>query len=271
MSSEESKLITKGDLDTYLKETAKEFRKLNRKAMRAELILIGGAAVLMNYGFRGMTTDVDAVIQASSSMKDAINRVGDRYHLPYNWLNADFVRTESYSPKLAEYSTYYKTFSNVVEVRTVAAEYLIAMKLRSGRRYKHDLSDVMGVLSEHKSKGNPITMEQIRKAVCDLYGDWTLLPEYSRQFIEWAMRDGRYESLYEQAVSDEQSTKNDLERFEDDYPGALNEDNVDSIIANLQRRREQKPSLRQSLQAAKEEASRNQSGHKNTKKKDLER
>ena len=145
---------------------------------------------MINYGFRGMTTNVDAVIQASSGMKDAISRLGDRYHLPYNWLNADFERTESYSPRLAEHSTYYKTFSNVVEVRTVAAEYLIAMKLRSGRRYKHDLSDVAGILSEHKSKGKPITMEQIRRAVCDLYGDWTLLPEHARQFIEWAMRAG---------------------------------------------------------------------------------
>ena len=271
MSSEEGRLITKDALDIYLKETAKEFRKQNGKAVRAELILIGGAAVLINYGFRGMTTDVDAVIQASSGMKDAINRVGDRYHLPYNWLNADFERTESYSPRLAEHSTYYKTFSNVVEVRTAAAEYLIAMKLRSGRRYKHDLSDVVGILSEHKSKGNPITMEQIRRAVCDLYGDWMLLPEHSRQFIEWAMRAGRYESLYEKVVSDEQSTKKDLVRFEKDYPGALNEDSMDNIIENLQRRRGQKSPLRQSLQEAKEEASRKQNERKNSRKKDLKR
>lgn len=35
----------------YLKELAKEFRKLNGKTMPAEIILIGGAAVLANYGF----------------------------------------------------------------------------------------------------------------------------------------------------------------------------------------------------------------------------
>lgn len=30
------------------------------------MILIGGASVLVNYGFRDMTTDIDAVIQAAS-------------------------------------------------------------------------------------------------------------------------------------------------------------------------------------------------------------
>lgn len=67
--------------------------------MPAEIILIGGASVLVNYGFRNMTTDIDAVIHASSAMKDVINRIGDRYDLPNGWLNQDFVRTESYSPE----------------------------------------------------------------------------------------------------------------------------------------------------------------------------
>ena len=53
MSSENKNFFTKQNLDTYLKELAKEFRKLNGKDMPAEIILIGGAAILANYGFRG--------------------------------------------------------------------------------------------------------------------------------------------------------------------------------------------------------------------------
>ena len=82
MSSERKVEITKENIDTYLKAVAKEYRKLVGKTMPAELILIGGASILINYGFRGATTDVDALIQANSSMKDAINRVGDQYDLP---------------------------------------------------------------------------------------------------------------------------------------------------------------------------------------------
>lgn len=65
-------------------------------------------------------------------MKQAVNNVGDRLDLPNGWLNTDFMKTKSYSSKLREHSVYYKTFSNVLTVRTVTAEYLIAMKLMAG-------------------------------------------------------------------------------------------------------------------------------------------
>ena len=183
MSSEKQIEFTKENIDTYLKEIAKEYRKQIGKNMPAEMILIGGASVLINYGFRDMTTDIDAVIQAASAMKDVINRIGDRYDLPNGWLNQDFIRTESYSPSLSRFSEYYKTYSNVLTIRTVAAEYLIAMKLRSGRQYKSDLSDVLGILAEHEKKNAPIALEQIQKAVTDLYGSWDALPDTSRNLI----------------------------------------------------------------------------------------
>lgn len=52
----------------------------------------------------------------------------------------------------------------------MAAEYLIAMKLRSGREYKHDLSDVIGVLFEHSKNEKPIIISDIQKAAENLYG-----------------------------------------------------------------------------------------------------
>ena len=63
--------FTKENLNNYLKELAKEFRKRNGKTMPAEVILIGGASVVINYGFREMTYDMDAVIDATSAMKEA--------------------------------------------------------------------------------------------------------------------------------------------------------------------------------------------------------
>jgi hypothetical protein len=55
------KPFRKEDLDLYLKELAKEFRKQNGKAIPAEITLIGGASILINYGFREMTYDMDAI------------------------------------------------------------------------------------------------------------------------------------------------------------------------------------------------------------------
>ena len=118
MSSEKQFEFTKENIDLYLKEVAKEYRKQAGKKMPAELVLIGGASVLINYGFRNMTTDIDALIQAASAMKEAINRVGDRYGLPLGWLNADFTNTDSYSVKLSQFSEYYKTYAKIETIRT---------------------------------------------------------------------------------------------------------------------------------------------------------
>ena len=237
MSSEKKMEFTKETLDSYLKEVAKEYRKLNGKSMPAEMILIGGAAVLINYGFRDMTTDVDAIIQASSSMKDAINRVGDRNHLPNGWLNQDFTLTGSYSPKLQQYSKYYKTFSNVLAIRTVESEYLIAMKLRSGRKYKNDLSDVVGILSEHKKMGNPISLDQIQIAVQNLYGDWAEIPAFSRSFIETVLHSDKLDTLYVETRKLELETRANLIRFEQKYPGVANGSNIEMIVAGIQKNR----------------------------------
>ena len=236
MSSEKQFEFTKENIDVYLKEVAKEYRKYAGKRMPAELILIGGASVLVNYGFRNMTADIDALIQAASAMKEAINHVGYRYGLPNGWLNADFTNTPSYSAKLAQFSVYYKTYSNIVTIRTVAAEYLIAMKLRAGRKYKSDLSDVLGVLAEHEKRGTPLTMEQIRRAVTELYGSWETLPEPSRAFIRNVMDDGHFDELYAQTVSGEKEVSNLLVQFEQDYPGVVRMSNVNEIADTLQKK-----------------------------------
>lgn len=236
MSSENKNFFTKENLDTYLKELAKEFRKINGKPTPAEIILIGGAAILANYGFRDMTTDVDAIIHAASSMKDAINRVGDKYDLPNGWLNTDFMRTGSYSSKLAAFSVHYRTYSNVLEIRTIASEYLIAMKLRSGRKYKNDLSDIIGILAEHEKRNQPITLEVINKAVNDLYGDWTDFPEDSKSFIEDAIKKGNYEEVYLSTNEEEKLSKDMLIGFEQDYPGVTKASNIDEILKNLKKK-----------------------------------
>ena len=205
--SSDSSVFTGENLNDYLKAVAKEYKKMGGKAMPAELILIGGAAVIANYGFREMTTDIDAIIHAASVMKDAINLVGDQYHLQNGWLNTDFMRTASYSPKLDQYSTYYRTFGGILSVRTVQAEYLIAMKLRSGRLYKNDRSDIAGILAEHEKRGEPITMDRITQAVTNLYGGWEQISASSQLFIQQIMQNGEYQKTYGVIRQEEQDNK----------------------------------------------------------------
>lgn len=227
--------FTKENLNEYLKELAKEFRKLNRTKMPAEIILIGGAAILANYGFRELTYDIDAVILASSAMKDAINHVGDRLNLPNGWLNTDFKNTKSFSDKLLEVSVL--TFSNILTIRTVAAEYLIAMKLMSGRQYKNDLSDIAGILWEHQKNGNPISKEAIDKAVSVLYGDNAELPPISKRTIDDAFADGDYEAAFNKIRENEKRSKDILTGFNIAYPGQLKGENIDVILEQARKKR----------------------------------
>lgn len=234
MSSDAMNVFNKENLDTYLKDLAKQFRKNNGKNAKAEIVLVGGAAILVNYSFRDMTTDIDAIIHTNSSMIDAINQIGDKYNLPRGWINSDFMRTDSYSSKLIEFSVYYKTLSGVVEIRSISSEYLVAMKLKSGRKFKNDMSDIIGILKEHEKRGQPILWDMLEKAVFDLYGNWNAIPSESVSFIRNALSRGDYENVYLQTKGNEQTIRMRLLDFQKKYPNTVNQSNVESLIGLLE-------------------------------------
>ena len=229
--------FTKENLDYYLKELAKEFWKRNGKNMPAEIVLVGGAAILANYGFREMTYDIDAVITASSAMNEAVNAVGDRFGLPNGWLNADFKNTSSYSPKLSQYSKYYRTYSNVLNIRTISAEYLVAMKVMSGRRYKKDLSDIIGILSEQERIGEPLSYQQIDCAVRNLYGGRDNISEYAVQVLEVALDSENLKELFMEQEREEALSKQAALQVQKYEGEKVKESNVDEIIQKALRKK----------------------------------
>jgi len=232
------KRVTKDNLIIYLKELGKIFRKLNGTKMPAEIILIGGAAILAHYSFRETTYDIDAVILASSVMKQAVNQVGDKFGLPNGWLNMNFKSTSSYSDKLSEVSTYYRTFSNVLTVRIVTGEYLIAMKLMSGRQYKNDLSDIAGVMWEHQKAGAPITREAVDKAIISLYGEDAVLPKISLKLINDIFAESDYERAYNEIRENEKLARDVLLEFDRASPGELKGESIDDILARARQKRQ---------------------------------
>lgn len=234
----DTKTFSSDDLFNYLKILAKKFRKLNGKSTPAELYLVGGASILLNYNFREMTSDVDAIIRASSAMKDAIRQVSDEHNLPIDWLNTDFKNTTSYSPNLIKYADYRCELCNVLRIYTISAEYLVAMKLMAGRDYKHDLSDVVGIISEHNIKKSnsdkpTITLDTIKKAVVNLYGDWNKIPQNSQELIENVFQETDLESFRKKQQKQEEEALSLLKQFKEQYPNTINNSNIHSIIENL--------------------------------------
>ncbi len=222
--------FTKENLEYYLKELAKDFKKRGR-GTPAEMILVGGASVLINYEFRMASYDIDAAYEAESVMKESINAVGDKFGLPRGWVNDDFKKTASYTPNIIYHSDYYRTFSNVLKIRTVRSEYLVAMKLVSGRQYKKDLSDIAGILYEQEKAGNPLSYEMIDKAVCDLYRNWDGITDYAKDVLNRMLACDDLKALFIELSEDEAAAKAALLEVEKKYPKVVNKDNVDDVIA----------------------------------------
>lgn len=111
------------------------------------------------------------------------------------------------------------------------------MKLRSGRKYKNDLSDIIGILAEHENRGNPISGDRIDMAVHDLYGNWDGFPAESVSFISDALKKGSYETVYAAVMEEEKNSRDMLVRFGEKYPGVTTQSNVNEILASLRANR----------------------------------
>ena len=160
--------LDKNKLETYFSDLGKLLRKKYKlRKSSVEIIVVGGASIVLNYGFRQSTTDIDCYDTNGLLMNDLVNEISDKYNLPSNWINTDFVFTKSFSDKLIQHSSFYKTYGNgSLNVRTIKDEYLIAMKLKASRIYKFDISDIYGIVQTNKK----ITYNMVEKAIIDLYG-----------------------------------------------------------------------------------------------------
>lgn len=204
------KPFTIENLDYYLNELAKDYAKLTkRNKVPIEIIVVGGASVLINYGFRDSTNDVDAIINWGF-LNQSIKNISQKFDLEKNWLNSDFIQTKSYTPKLIEFSTFYKCFQKILNVRTVKSEYLIAMKMVSGRVYKNDLSDIVGILLVEHQMGNYINREKIEKSICELYGSLNIVHEDIFKSVYRILDKGNLNEIYNFYLESEKNAKEQM-------------------------------------------------------------
>lgn len=203
--------LDRDNLDFYLTALGKEYKKLSKHP--AQIVLVGGGAIFVRYSFRMMSLDLDGLLYPykSDSLKHAIRIVADKYNIPYGWLNDDFIKTDSYSKNIFIYSDYYKTYSNIIEVRIIDSIHLIAMKLKSFRSYKRDQSDIVGILLEEKQRGNNIKMESIIKAYVDLY-EKDPSSEESKFLTHLYLKKDEWETLFQNVIIEENINKTELSK-----------------------------------------------------------
>lgn len=103
------------------------------------------------------------------------------------------------------------------------------MKLISFRSYKHDWSDVIGILKENPT----ITFKTIKQAFINLYGSLDKMSDDALDFITSALENPSDISELEKI---EEENKSLLQNFEEEYSDVLNENNVNCVLQNLKNR-----------------------------------
>lgn len=213
--------------------------KQNRNRLKhpLEIILVGGAAIVIHHDFRDSTRDVDAWLSSEVLLRQAVRTVGERYGFSERWVNQDFTRTASFTPKLREVSIHYKTYLKVLEVRTIQGPDLIAMKLMSARRYKNDLSDIVGVLMELKKNQQPISLEQVEASVTRLYGSFDAIHPKNRTWIQKVIHEDDYSTLFLHVVEEEQAAQSAVLEAIKDSDRELTEADAQWVLQAIQKKR----------------------------------
>ena len=231
--------ISKENAYEILRAFAKEYRKKHGEKIPAEIVVVGGGSILLNYGFRDMTKDFDVIVSSFGEVKEIVYKVAEQFNLPSDWMNTDFKKTKSFSDKLRSVSKHKYSFNhNSLEFRTVNDEYLIAMKLVSAREYRNDVSDIIGILIYAKKEGRQIAYEDVVRAAHELYGspDKLIRQELLHQVEQYTLMDtAELTDAYQKLKSEEDYTNKKLTEIDRGYPGAVTENTIDNIIADVRR------------------------------------
>ena len=114
------------DIRVLLGELSQE---LAARGARAELFLVGGAAIAVVYDATRATRDLDAVFIPSEVVRQAAAAVAEREGLAEDWLN-DAVKGFLPGPD-PDAQRFYSSDSLIVDV--ASPRYLLAMKLFAAR------------------------------------------------------------------------------------------------------------------------------------------
>jgi hypothetical protein len=103
--------------------------ELARRGTRAELFLVGGAAMALAYSNRRITRDVDGIFEPKVVVYEAARSVAEELELPDDWLN-DAVK--GFAPgEDADRRLLFSTPSLTVTI--ASPRYLLAMKIFASR------------------------------------------------------------------------------------------------------------------------------------------
>lgn len=153
------------------------------RGYKVDLYVVGGVCVVSSLGTRASTTDIDAVWNIGSEMRECINEVGDKFGLGHTWCNCDFKRTKSYTDAIAYNSYIYREFDRLI-IRMVNLDLLLAMKMVAFREHKQtDKLDVINIIKILNSRGINCDRNFIISTVLKYYKTLDISEDTAKQFL----------------------------------------------------------------------------------------
>jgi len=149
-------------------------RELDDRGVRAQMFIVGGAAMALAYNMRRTTADVDGVFEPKAVIYEAARRVAARHgRLPEDWLN-DGVK--GLLPSGGDRNARVVLDLPGITVTVPSPHYLLALKVQAAR-IDRDQDDIRFLAREAGAK----TADDVLKIAEQVIGPSRLLPK--AQFI----------------------------------------------------------------------------------------
>jgi hypothetical protein len=170
--------FSKGELEKMLCLLNEQLQK---NGITGEICIVGGAAMILAFGSRESTRDIDALVMAPASVRTAAAQVAETNGLSPNWLNDG---AKGFSSGVSTEVREILKFSHL-RVVTPPAEYILAMKCLAARvgLDEHDKEDtkflvkhiglrspnaVLGIVEKYYPKERiPAKTQYFIQEVCD--------------------------------------------------------------------------------------------------------
>ena len=163
--------LTREQIIELLAELGQE---LDARGIKAQLFVVGGAAMALAYNMRRTTADVDGVFEPKAVIYEAARRVADRHEkLPVDWLN-DGVK--GLLPGGADRHAKVILDLPGITVSVPSPHYLLALKVQAAR-IDRDQDDIRFLARETGAK----TADDVLRIAEQVIGRNRLLPK--AQFI----------------------------------------------------------------------------------------
>lgn len=137
--------------------------RLQERSIAADIYIVGGAAIALEYDDRRVTVDVDAFFKPKDAVLEESALVADEFKVSRDWLNDN---AKMFAPEGDDPGVVYR--SGAVSITTASPDYLLAMKIAAGR--KRDTEDIATIL-EHTGIDPDDAIEKAH----ELYGEHSMV------------------------------------------------------------------------------------------------